>query len=285
MKEKITEKLGGELGNLALSNITEYAITFGKNLIAAVLVYVIGKFIIGKLLGIIRKIMRKKQVETSLFTFLDSTCSIALYFLLVIAVVATLGIETSSFVALFASAGVAIGMALSGSLQNFAGGVMILIFHPFRVGDYIEAQGFGGIVKYIQIFSTVIVTPDNQTIFIPNGGLSTGTIKNVSREPVRRIDIDINVAYGTKPEEVRRVVMPICDADDRISKEAPHSAVLPMTAMADSSITFQLRVWADSSLYWDVRFDTTEKVYTALTEAGISIPFPQLDVHMVQPKA
>lgn len=281
MKNQITETLTNKLGDLALNNITEYLITLGKNLLAAIIIYIVGKFVIGKLLKLIRRIMQKREVEPSLFTFLDSLCTIGLYIILAVSIVAVLGIETTSIAALLASAGVAIGMALSGTLQNFAGGVMILVLKPFKVGDLIEAQGYLGTVRMIQIFSTVITTPDNQTIIIPNGGLATGTIKNITKEDKRRVDIDINVAYGTRPEDVRKVVLDIINADSRIEKEGDRKPFLPMTSMADSSITFQLRVWTDTDTYWPVKFETTEKIYDALNAAGISIPFPQLDVHMV----
>ena len=281
MNNKITETLTDKLGDLALNNITEYLVTLGKNLLAAIIIYIVGKFLIGKLLKLIRRIMQKREVEPSLFTFLDSLCTIGLYIILAVSIVAVLGIETTSIAALLASAGVAIGMALSGTLQNFAGGVMILVLKPFKVGDLIEAQGNLGTVRMIQIFSTIITTPDNQTIIIPNGGLATGTIKNITKENRRRVDIDINVAYGTRPEDVRKVVFDICDADDRIEKEGDRKPFLPMTTMADSSISFQLRVWTDTNNYWPVKFETTEKIYDALNAAGISIPFPQLDVHMV----
>lgn len=281
MNNKITETLTDKLGDLALNNITEYLVTLGKNLLAAIIIYIVGKFLIGKLLKLIRRIMQKREVEPSLFTFLDSLCTIGLYIILAVSIVAVLGIETTSIAALLASAGVAIGMALSGTLQNFAGGVMILVLKPFKVGDLIEAQGNLGTVRMIQIFSTIITTPDNQTIIIPNGGLATGTIKNITKENRRRVDIDINVAYGTRPEDVRKVVFDICDADDRIEKEGDRKPFLPMTTMADSSISFQLRVWTDTDNYWPVKFETTEKIYDALNAAGISIPFPQLDVHMV----
>ena len=281
MNNKITETLTDKLGDLALNNITEYLVTLGKNLLAAIIIYIVGKFVIGKLLKLIRRIMQKREVEPSLFTFLDSLCTIGLYIILAVSIVAVLGIETTSIAALLASAGVAIGMALSGTLQNFAGGVMILVLKPFKVGDLIEAQGNLGTVRMIQIFSTVITTPDNQTIIIPNGGLATGTIKNITKENRRRVDIDINVAYGTRPEDVRKVVFDICNSDDRIEKEGDRKPFLPMTTMADSSISFQLRVWTDTDNYWSVKFETTEKIYDALNAAGISIPFPQLDVHMV----
>lgn len=281
MNNKITETLSDKLGDLALNNITEYMITLGKNLLAAIIIYIVGKFVIDKLLKLIRRIMQKREVEPSLFTFLDSLCTIGLYILLAVSIVAVLGIETTSIAALLASAGVAIGMALSGTLQNFAGGVMILVLKPFKVGDLIEAQGFLGTVRMIQIFSTVVTTPDNQVVIIPNGGLATGTIKNVTKEHRRRVDIDINVAYGTRPEDVRKVVFDIISSDDRIEQKGDRKPFMPMTSMADSCISFQLRVWTKTDIYWPVKFETTEKIYDALNAAGISIPFPQLDVHMV----
>lgn len=273
-------KFSGEIGEQALSNLTNYAMTLGRNLVAAIIIYIAGKFIIGKILKLVRRIMQRRGVEPSLYTFLDSLLTIALYFVLVIAIVSVLGVETSSLVALFASAGVAIGMALSGTLQNFAGGVMILIFRPYRVGDFIEAQGFGGTVREIQIFSTILTTPDNQTIIIPNGGLSTGTIKNSTKASRRRVDIDVEVAYGTQPEAVRNVLTTLCEAEPRIMQGEDNPIAMPMTAMSASSIVFNLRIWVKAEDYWPVRFDMTERIYTSLTAAGIEIPFQQIDVHM-----
>jgi small conductance mechanosensitive channel len=224
--------------------------------------------------------MQKKEIEPSLFSFLDSLLTICLHFVLIIAIVGVPGIETSSFVALFASAGVAIGMALSGTLQNFAGGVMILIFRPFRVGDFIEAQGYSGVVKQILIFNTILTTVDNQTIIIPNGGLATGSMKNYSKQPYRRVDIDVEVAYGSKPEAVRKVLLDICAKDSRIMTQDSMKPFIPMTSMGASAIVFQVRVWTESANYWGVKFDTTEKIYNRLAEEGIEIPFQQIDVHM-----
>ena len=268
------------LSEKALNNIMEYAMTLGKNIVVAIILYFVGRFIISKLTKVVRKLMLKRNMEPSLYSFLDSLMSICLYFILVIAIVGVLGIETSSFVALFASAGVAIGMALSGTLQNFAGGVMILIFRPFRVGDVIEAQGFCGAVKEIQIFNTVLTTVDNQTIIIPNGGLSTGSIKNYSTQPYRRVDINVEIAYGTKTEDVRKILDSICEADSRIVKTDGMQPSSPMVSMGSSSITLQLRVWTESANYWGVMGDTTEAVYSRLMAAGIEIPFQQSDVHM-----
>lgn len=263
-----------------LNMIVQYGVTFCKNLIVAVIIYFVGRFIISKVTQLVRKLMQKKNIEPSLFSFFDSLISISLYFVLIIAVVGVLGIETSSFVALFASAGVAIGMALSGTLQNFAGGVMILLFRPFRVGDVIEAQGYTGCVNQIQIFNTVLTTVDNQTIIIPNGGLSTGSIKNFSTQPNRRVDINVEVAYGTNPEDVRKILDDICKKDSRILTTEGMTPTSPMISMASSSIVFQLRIWTSSANYWGVMGDTTEAIYTELTKAGIEIPFQQIDIHM-----
>ena len=281
MEEIDIAKTASELmSDKALETMMQYCVTFGKNLLAAIVIYFVGRFIISKLTRLVRAVMQKKQIEPSLYSFLDSFLTICLHFVLVIAIVGVLGIETSSFVALFASAGVAIGMALSGTLQNFAGGVMILLFRPFRVGDFIEAQGYSGTVNQIQIFSTILTTVDNQTIIIPNGGLATGSLKNYSKQPYRRVDIDVEVAYGSKPDVVRKVLLDICLKDSRIMTQDAMKPFIPMTSMGSSAIVFQVRVWTESSNYWGVKFDTTEKIYNRLAEEGIEIPFQQIDVHM-----
>jgi len=266
--------------DVALSDLSSYAVRFGTNLITAIAVFIIGRLIIKYALKLVQKLMRKRRVEPSLFTFLDSFLHITLNLILAIIVIGILGIDTSSLIAIFASAGLAIGMALSGTLQNFAGGVMILIFKPYRVGHYIESGEYAGTVKEIQIFNTILLTVDHQTIIIPNGNLATGSLKNYSTAPQRRIDIDVEVAYGTKPEDVRNVLNKIIEEDDRIMRLGEFEPVIPMTTMSASSIVFQMRLWTSSANYWPVRFDTTEKIYTRLTEAGIEIPFQQLDVHV-----
>ena len=281
MEEIDIAKTASELmSDKALETMMQYCVTFGKNLLAAIVIYFVGRFIISKLTRLVRAVMQKKQIEPSLYSFLDSFLTICLHFVLVIAIVGVLGIETSSFVALFASAGVAIGMALSGTLQNFAGGVMILLFRPFRVGDFIEAQGYSGTVNQIQIFNTILTTVDNQTIIIPNGGLATGSLKNYSKQPYRRVDIDVEVAYGSKPDVVRKVLLDICLKDSRIMTQDAMKPFIPMTSMGSSAISFQVRVWTESANYWGVKFDTTEKIYNRLAEEGIEIPFQQIDVHM-----
>ena len=204
-----------ELITRFISGVVSLAI----NLLIAITVFYIGKFIIRKLYNMVARIMLHRHVEHSLATFVLSFVRIVMYFILIVTVIGILGIETSSFLALFASAGVAIGMALSGTLQNFAGGVLILLLKPYRVGDYIEAQGFAGTVKEIQIFSTIIVTPDNKSINIPNGSLSTGSVNNYSREMYRRVDWSITISYGDDVETARREILSILLADERVVKQ------------------------------------------------------------------
>lgn len=280
------EDIVSELANLdfskiALSDVISYVVQFGKNVVVAIIVYFVGRFVIKYAVKALRAVTQKHSMEASLTSFLNSLISISLNLLLAIIIIGILGIDTSSFLAVFASAGIAVGMALSGTLQNFAGGVLILLLKPYKVGDYIEAQGFGGTVREIQIFNTVLTTTDNQTIIIPNGPLATGSLKNSTKAPYRRIDIDVEVAYGTDPDEVRKVLHDIVEADNRIMKEPKEKApFIPMTTMSSSSIIFQMRLWTKASDYWTVRFETIEKVYKQLTESGIEIPFPQMDVHL-----
>lgn len=270
-----------DFSQITISDIIRYIIQFGKNVLIALVVYFIGRFIIKYAIKVLRRVTQRRQVEASLTSFLNSLISISLNLLLAIIIIGILGIDTSSFLAVFASAGIAVGMALSGTLQNFAGGVLILLLKPYRVGDFIEAQGFAGTVREIQIFNTIMTTPDNQTIIIPNGTLATGSLKNSTKASTRRIDIDVEVAYGTSPDNVRKVLNDIIAADERIMKEPVDKApFIPMTTMGSSSIIFQIRIWANATDYWPVKFETTEKIYRELTKAGIEIPFQQMDVHI-----
>lgn len=277
----VSELANLDLSQITISDIIRYIIQFGKNVLIALVVYFIGRFIIKYAIKVLRRVTQRRQVEASLTSFLNSLISISLNLLLAIIIIGILGIDTSSFLAVFASAGIAVGMALSGTLQNFAGGVLILLLKPYRVGDFIEAQGFAGTVREIQIFNTIMTTPDNQTIIIPNGTLATGSLKNSTKASTRRIDIDVEVAYGTNPDDVRKVLNDIIAADERIMKEPVDKApFIPMTTMGSSSIVFQIRIWANATDYWPVKFETTEKIYRELTKAGIEIPFQQMDVHI-----
>ena len=276
----VSELSNLDFSKIAISDMIGYVVQFGKNVLLAIIVYFVGRFIIKYAIKALRAVTQKRKVEASLTSFLNSLVSISLNLILAIIIIGILGIDTSSFLAVFASAGIAVGMALSGMLQNFAGGVLILMLKPYKVGDYIEAQGFAGTVREIQIFSTVLDTMDNQTIIIPNGPLATGSLKNSTKAPTRRIDLDVEVAYGTDPDEVRQVLMNVINADERIMQSGVFAPFIPMTTMSTSSIVFQMRIWVKATDYWPVRFDTTEKVYKELGKAGIEIPFQQMDVHI-----
>lgn len=276
----VSELSNLDFSKIAMNDVISYITQFGKNVLVALVVYFVGRFIIKYTIKALRAVTQKRNVEASLTSFLNSLVSISLNVILAIIIIGILGIDTSSFLAVFASAGIAVGMALSGTLQNFAGGVLILILKPYKVGDYIEAQGFAGTVREIQIFNTVMATLDNQIIIIPNGPLATGSLKNSTTAPTRRVDIDVDVAYGADPDEVRQVLMNIIEADERIMRSGVFAPFIPMTTMGTSGITFQIRVWVKSPDYWGVKFDTTEKVYRELGKAGIEIPYPQMDVHI-----
>lgn len=272
-----------QLIDTLISDMVHFAIS----LTIAILVFYAGKYIIRKLYNFVYGILHRRQVEASLSTFVLSLVRIVLYFILIVTVIGILGIETSSFLALFASAGVAIGMALSGTLQNFAGGVLILLLKPFKVGDYIEAQGFAGTVTRIEIFNTIICTPDNKSIIIPNGGLSTGSINNYSIQPYRRVDWSVGISYGESVDRARTLLLDLLRKDPRILWEektgmpSVKAPVVVVAELADSSVNLSVRAWVASADYWGVYFDHNEEFYNAITAApGLSFPFPQLDVHM-----
>ncbi len=254
--------------------------SYGPKLVLAIITLIIGLWLIGKLMKAIRAALTKRQIEPTLEGFLESIISVILKILLLISVAAMVGVETTSFIAVLGAAGLAIGLALQGSLANFAGGVLILFFKPFKVGDVIEAQGYLGRVNHIQIFNTILLTLDNQRVIIPNGILSNGCVTNLFTEETRRVDMTFGVSYGDDIAQVRKVLEGLIAADERILKDPDHDLFL--SEHGASSINFLMRVWCKSSDYWPVYFDMHEKVKLAFDEAGISIPFPQRDVHMHQ---
>lgn len=265
----------------ALSKLANLAVSFCIKVIIALIVFYVGRFIIRKINQLLTNIFEKKHVDLSLSTFMTSFTNILLYFILVVTIIGILGIETSSFLAIFASAGVAIGMALSGTLQNFAGGILILILKPYKVGDYIEAQGFAGTVKEIIMFNTVITTPDNKTILIPNGALSTGSINNYSKQEFRRVDWSIGISYGDNYENAAKAIRDILNSDDRVVKNNPAQPVfVAIKELADSSVNLTARAWCASNDYWPLFFDMNNRFYTELPDMGVNFPFPQLDVHL-----
>ncbi len=268
-----------------ISKLASDLVHFFISLAIAIAIFYLGKFIINKLYSFVNKILVRRNIEASLSTFILSFVRIVLYFLLIVTVISIIGIPTSSFLALFASAGVAIGMALSGTLQNFAGGVLILLLKPFKVGDTIEAQGFTGTVKKIEIFNTFLTTADNKAIIIPNGGLSTGSINNYSREGYRRVDWTVSIAYGDDFESAQRVLLEMLkELDDKIITEidgTPKEPMVRLASLSASSIDITVRAWVKSADYWEVFFSYNELVYKQLERrAGVSFPFPQMDVHL-----
>ena len=276
------EELFAKTSNVSLdvfvTKMIDLGISVGSKILLAIVVFIVGRWIVRRLNKLLAKILEKSQVEASLSTFVKSLVNITLTLLLIIVVIGVLGIETSSFIALFASAGVAIGMALSGTLQNFAGGVMILLFKPFKVGDTIEAQGQSGTVREIQIFNTILATPDNKIIIIPNGGLSTGLMKNYSREATRRVDWEFGIAYGDDYTKAKAVIARLLDADGRVLKDPAY--FIALTSLGESSVNIVVRAWVNAGDYWGVYFDMNEKVYKTFAEENLNIPFPQLDVHL-----
>ncbi len=261
-----------------INSIKLYALEFGYKLAGAILALIIGLWIIKVLTNGLASLMKKRDVDSSLQPFLRSMLNITLKALLVVSVLSMMGVEMTSFVAILGAAGLAVGMALSGTLQNFAGGVMILIFKPFKVGHVITAQGYTGTVYEIQIFNTILKTPDNNHIIIPNGGLSTGSLTNFSKEATRRVDWTFGIAYGDDVDKAREVLLELIKADERI-KQDPEPFV-KVSDLADSSVNFAVRVWVDAGDYWPVFFAMNESVYKTFPKEGLNIPFPQMDVHV-----
>jgi len=267
--------------NDAISKIANSFVDFAFKLLIAVVVFYVGRFIIRKLNHFLHSIFIRKNVDASLSTFILSFTQILLYFILLVTIIGILGIETSSFLALFASAGVAIGMALSGTLQNFAGGVLILLLKPYRVGDYIEAQGFAGTVKEIQMFHTIITTPDNKSILIPNGGLSTSSVNNYSREPKRRVDWSVGISYGDDFANASAQIIRILESDPRVLKDSDaEKPFVGISELGDSAVNLTVRAWTKSSDYWGLYFEMYRRFYAELPALGVNFPFPQLDVHL-----
>jgi len=257
-------------------------VRYGMKLVLAIVVLVAGLIVIRWITRAFVRLMKKGNVNPSLVPFLKTLTNILLKVMLVISVMGMVGIEMTSFIAILGAAGLAVGLALSGTLQNFAGGVMILIFKPFKVGDVIEAQGHTGKVKDLRIFNTILLTPDNKTIILPNGGLSTGSMINFSTESRRRVDMTFGIGYGDDATKAREVLMKLIEADDRILKDP--EPFIALSELGDSSVNFVVRVWVEAADYWGVYFDMQEKVYNTFAKEGLNIPFPQMDVHLHQQK-
>ncbi len=250
----------------------------GLKLLVAVAIYLVGRWVVRRLIRLVDLAFERRRVDVSLRSFLRHSIKVVFTLLLVLVVVQTLGVNVTSIIALFSAATLAIGMALSGTAQNFAGGVMILLMKPYRVGDFISAQGQSGTVREIKLFSTVITTGDNQTIYIPNNVIATAIIDNYSTADVRRVDWTVGISYGDSVETARKALLEILAADSRVLAEP--APVVWVAALADSSVNLTIRAWVRNADYWDVFFQNNELFYNRLPEHGISFPFPQMDVHM-----
>ena len=255
-----------------------YLIPLGLKILAAVVVFLLGRWIIKLIQRWMANGLMSRHGDATLHSFLSHLVSVLLYFLLIIAIIGILGINTSSLVALLASAGLAVGMSLGGTLQNFAGGVLIIMFRPFKVGDFISAQGMEGVVSEIQIFNTHLLTTDNKEVILPNGPLATGVMTNFSKQGTRRVDWVFSIAYGDDYDKAKTVLRRLIDENQSILKTP--EPFIELGKLNSSSVDITVRVWVNSADYWPVFFSMNEKVYKAFAQEGLNIPFPQVDVHV-----
>ena len=281
--EQVTEIMDPEKASQLIEMGKDLAMQYGIKLIAAIAIFIIGKMVANWLRKLITRVMTKGGVDKIIIGFTSSIAYIAMLAFVVVAALGQLGIQTTSFIAILGAAGLAIGLALQGSLSNFAAGFLMIIFRPFKVGDFIEAAGVAGKVNAIHIFTTTLTTGDNKTIIIPNAKIGNDNIVNYSTQPTRRVDFTIGVAYDADLKQVRDILEDIVSKDERILKDPPHQ--IAVSELADSSVNFVVRLWVESANYWDVFFDANETVKTRFDEAGIGIPFPQRDVHVYEHKA
>lgn len=282
---EVIETMKNTPAEVLLSDFVDKALSFGLKVLAAILIYIIGAWLIRKIKKILASIFERRKTDAAIASFVNSMTSIALTVMLIVITVGTLGIDTTSLAALLAGGGVAIGMALNGTVQNFAGGIMILIFKPFKAGDYIQAQGFEGTVTEVTIVSTKLTTVDNRNIIIPNGILSNDTINNFSQNTMRRVDWSIDVEYGSSSEQTKELLMTFLSGDERIltaETGAPADPFVVLSALKDSGVQFTMKAWVKKENYWDVNYDILEKIYNELPKHDIKFPFPQLDVNIKQ---
>ncbi len=263
-----------------LSYLSEIAMQFCMDLLIAIVVFYAGRWILKHVVNLVDISFEKRQVDTTVRSFVRSLVKVACYAVIIIAIVQILGVDTTSLVALLASAGLAVGMALSGTLQNFAGGVMILFLRPYRVGDYITTMSESGTVKEIMLFTTVLETPDRHTIFVPNSSISSSIIDNASFADTRRVDWSVGISYGDSVATAREAILAILKEDKRIFTEGDKAPMVGVSALADSSVNLTVRGWVKTADYWGVYFDTYEKFYERLPKSGVNFPFPQMDIHI-----
>ena len=279
----VIDKVSNSSASELALELMDKAVSFGLKLLAAFLIYIVGAWIIKRIKNVLKRAFERRNTDAAIASFIQSITSIALTIVLVIITIGTVGIDTSSIAALLTGGGLAIGMALNGTMQNFAGGLMILIFKPFKAGDFIEAQGHSGTVSEVNITSTKLTTTDNRVIVIPNGILSNDVINNFSGRQMRRLDILVGVEYGSSSEETKELLLNIIKIDGRaltVEQGAPADPFVALNALNDSSVEFVVRVWVKADDYWPLKFDLNEKIYNELPKHGIQFPFPQLDVNI-----
>jgi len=265
-----------------INQLTELAFTYGPKLLGAIITLIVGFWVIKLIVGVLQKGLNRANVDASLQSFLKSLASIGLKVLLFVSVAGMIGIEMTSFIAILGAAGLAVGLALQGSLANFAGGVLILFFKPFKVGDYIDNGSESGTVEKIDILHTVLVTPQNQTIIIPNGQLANAPITNYNEKDTRQARFPVGIGYTSDVKKARQIILDVLNSDERTL--ADPAAVVVLTELADSSLNLSARAWVNTSDYWDYFFENLESIKEELDKAGIEIPFPQRDVHLYQQK-
>jgi small conductance mechanosensitive channel len=264
--------------NTLLATVQDKGGEFAINLVLAILIFYVGKFVISLLVRGIRKVMQAQEVDKTLETFVCNLVRMVLLVIVIIAAIGQLGIQTTSFIAIFGAAGLAVGLALQGSLANFASGVLIVMFRPYKVGDFVEAAGIAGVVEQVQILTTILKTGDNKQIIVPNGQIMDSIITNYSANDQRRVDMVVGVSYDDDLDKVRSTLQELIDADDRILDEP--ACTIAVSALADSSVNFVVRPWVKTADYWGVMFDMTEAIKKRFDKEGISFPFPQQDVHL-----
>lgn len=272
MEEQLTQVEG------ILATLMDFVVEYGLKIVGGIAFLIIGLWVAKIINKSIKKLMIKQNVDEALIGFIGSLIGIGLKALVVISTMGMIGIEMTSFIAILGAAGLAVGLALQGTLQNFAGGTLILLLKPYKIGDYVSMQGYDGVVKEIQIFNTVLVTVDNKTIIIPNGSISTSSLINFSTQKTRRVDWSFGVAYGSDFKTIKDTIQAVLDADKRILKDP--ETFIGLGEMADSSVNFTTRAWVEAADYWGVYFDVNKEIYEAFNAKGIEIPFPQVDVHM-----
>lgn len=263
-----------------INQLVDVSLVYVPKIIIAIIIWVVGGWIIKKLTNGFAQMLDKRKIDPTLKPFVKAVVGVLLKILLVISVLGTVGIQMTSFVAIIGAAGLAIGLALSGTLQNFAGSVIILIFKPYKIGDVIEAQGFRGTVNEIHIFNTILKTPDNKTVIIPNGKLSNASLINFSTEPRRRVDWVFGIAYGDDLDKAKEVITRLAAEDARILQDPP--LFIAVSELGSNSVNITVRAWVEAVDYWGVCFRLNEQVYRFFAKEGLNIPFPQMDVHLHQ---